>query len=188
MKRHITMTALLILVVALLAPALAAALDLAGGAAKEQPVEKDAVLASLKKAARFLMETVSNRGGFLWVYTSDLSDQWGEIPARKSQVWVQSPGTASMGQLMLKAYSATGDPDYLRMAEKIAGVLVYGQRPEGGWHYFIDFDPQGIPEFYEKTASQCWGWEEYYHYDDNSTFDDDVHAGAGVCLLFHRGQ
>ncbi len=124
------------------------------------------------------METVSNRGGFLSAYASDLSEQWGEIPARKSQVWVQSPGTVSMGELMLRAADATGDPEYLRMAEKIAGALVYGQRPEGGWHYFIDFDPWGIPEYYDQVASRCWGWEEFYHYGDNSTFDDDVHAGA----------
>ena len=32
-------------------------------------------------------------------------------------------------------------------------------------------------------ASRCWGWEEYYHYDDNSTFDDDVHAGAARFLM-----
>jgi PelA/Pel-15E family pectate lyase len=155
----------------------------AGGDAGREPVEREAVLASVKKAARFLMNSVSNRGGFLSMYTSDLSEQWGEIPARKSQVWVQAPGTASMGQVILKAFSATGDSEYLRMAEKIADVLVYGQRPEGGWHYFIDFDPPGIPEYYEKVASRCWGWEEFYHYSDNSTFDDDVHTGATRFLI-----
>jgi PelA/Pel-15E family pectate lyase len=129
------------------------------------------------------MESVSNRGGFLSTYASDLTDQWGEIPARKSQVWVQSPGTVSMGQLLLEAFAATDDPEYLGMAEKTAGALIYGQRPEGGWHYFIDFDPQGIPEYYEKVASKCWGWEEFYHYGDNSTFDDDVHTGATRFLL-----
>jgi PelA/Pel-15E family pectate lyase len=88
-----------------------------------------------------------------------------------------------MGQLLLEAYGVTGDVEYLRLAEKVAGALVYGQRPEGGWHYFIDFDPRGIPEYYEKTASRCWGWEEFYHYGDNSTFDDDVHAGATRFLM-----
>jgi len=170
--------ALIALFASLLASALAA-----GTFAEEKTVERGPVLDSVKKAARFLTETVSTRGGFVWVYTADLSDQWGEIPARKSQVWVQSPGTASMGRLMLRAYGATDDGEYLEMAEKIAGALVFGQRPEGGWHYFIDFDPQGIPEYYDKVASQCWGWEEYYHYGDNSTFDDDVHAGATRLLM-----
>jgi PelA/Pel-15E family pectate lyase len=154
-----------------------------GVSGRAEPVGRDAVLAAAKKATRFMMESVSNRGGFLWVYTSDLSDQWGEIPARKSQAWVQAPGTASMGNLMLKAFRATGDPDYLKYAEKIAGALVYGQHPEGGWHYFIDFDPQGIPEYYKSVASRCWGWEEYYHYDGNCTFDDDVHGGATRFLM-----
>ena len=121
------------------------------------PSGKDAVLAAVKKAARFLMETVSNRGGFLSTYASDFSEQWGEIPARKSQAWVQSPGTVSMGELMLRAAGATGDPEYLRMAGKIASALVYGQRPEGGWHYFIDFDPRGIPEYYGTGGLQVLG-------------------------------
>ena len=162
------------------APASAAS---AGAPTATTPVGRDAVLAAAKKAVRFLMESVSNRGGFLTMYAADLSEQWGEIPARKSQVWVQSPGTVSMGELMLEAYGATGDAEYLRLAERVAGALVYGQRPEGGWHYFIDFDPQGIPAYYENVASRCWGWEEFYHYGDNSTFDDDVHAGATRFLL-----
>ena len=72
--------------------------ELSGRIKGTAPVGKEEVLAAAKKAVRFLMESVSNRGGFLSVYTSDLSDQWGEIPARKSQVWVQAPGTVSMGR------------------------------------------------------------------------------------------
>jgi PelA/Pel-15E family pectate lyase len=161
----------------------AASAVMAGAADAGQVAQRTAVLSAAKKATRFMMETVSNRGGFLWVYKSDLSDQWGEIPAKKSQVWVQAPGTTNIGQLMLRAFETTGDPDYLGYAEKIANVLIYGQHPEGGWHYFIDFDPQGIPEYYKNVATQCWGWEEYYHYDGNCTFDDSVHTGATRFLM-----
>jgi PelA/Pel-15E family pectate lyase len=183
MRRTQALIALLVLVSAPATTMASCPAVSAGGGADRKSVDRDVVLASVKKAVRFLMDTLSNRGGFLSMYASDLSEQWGEIPARKSQVWVQAPGTASMGRLVLKAHSITGDSEYLRMAEKTAGVLVYGQRPEGGWHYFIDFDPPGILEYYEKVASRCWGWEEFYHYSDNSTFDDDVHAGATRFLI-----
>lgn len=139
-------------------------------------ITRDEVLAAMKKASYFMMDKVSNHGGFVSVYNSSLSEQWGEIPARDSQIWVQSPGTTSMGMVMLKAYEITKDPDYLQYAKKIANALIYGQHKEGGWHYFIDFDPQGIEEYYEDIASQSWGFEEYYHYYGNCTYDDSVHT------------
>ena len=133
-----------------LAPALSDAADPASSpsASSEKlpgnaPSGKDAVLAAVKKAARFLMETVSNRGGFLSTYASDFSEQWGEIPARKSQAWVQSPGTVSMGELMLRAAGATGDPEYLRMAEKIAERPRLRPASGGGLALFHRFRPAG---------------------------------------------
>ncbi len=142
------------------------------------------IVAAMKKAASFMMDTVSYRGGFVWTYRSDLAEQWGEIPARRSQIWVQPPGTTSVGMLMLDLYELTGDTDYLRFAERIAGALIYGQHPLGGWNYFIDFEPKGIREYYETVAAQCWGWEEYDHYDGNCTFDDEVHTSATRSIGF----
>ena len=63
-------------------------------------------------------------------------------------------------------------------------ALVYGQRPEGGWHYFIDFDPKGTEEWYRTEASRFkWGYEEYRHYYGNATFDDGNSAVATRYLL-----
>lgn len=146
------------------------------------PTKKE-VLMTMKKATDFMMKKVSNRGGFLWQYSADLSEQWGEIPARKSQIWVQPPGTTSVGMMLIDAFQATGDGDYLKYAEEVAGALIYGQHPFGGWHYLIDFDPTGIQKWYDEEASVCWGWEEYYHYYGNATFDDDVTVSAARFLL-----
>ncbi len=141
-------------------------------------------LAAMKKATDFMMNTVSNRGGFLWHYTEDFSKQWGEVPARKSQIWVQPPGsTTSVGMMLLRAATATKDPDYLTYAERVAGALIWGQLPSGGWHYFIDFDMPGVQKWYNEVASQCRGWEEFYHYYGNATFDDDTTASATRFLL-----
>lgn len=141
------------------------------------------VRAAMRKTTDFMMRTVSNRGGFLWQYSADLSEQWGEIPARKSQIWVQPPGTASVGMVLIKAFQATGDTEYLRYAENVAGTLIFGQHPSGGWHYLIDFDPSGLQQWYDKVAAECWGWEEFYHYYGNATFDDEVTVSAARFLL-----
>jgi len=136
-----------------------------------EPKEKD-VLAAMKKAAGFMANTVSTNGGYVYMYSEDLAQQWGEVPARKSQIWVQPPGTPTVGEMYLEAYKATNDPDYLRYAEKTAQALIWGQHPAGGWHYLIDFDMTGIRKWYDEVASRCWGWEEYLHYYGNCSFDD----------------
>ncbi|MBK8505982.1 MAG: pectate lyase [Saprospiraceae bacterium] len=149
---------------------------------KEEISEKE-VRAAMKKATDFMMKTVSTRGGFLWKYSEDLSEQWGEVPARQSQIWVQPPGTTSVGTMLLEAFQATGDPDYLKYAHQVADALIWGQDSSGGWHYLIDFDPGGLQKWYDEVASKCWGWEEYYHYYGNATFDDEVTVSATRFLL-----
>ena len=147
------------------------------------PTHNEEVLEAMRRASHFMMSDVSNRGGFLSLYTADLGEQWGELPARKSMIWVQDPGTVSVARMHLDAFKATGDEAYLDYAKRGADALIWGQHPSGGWHYFIDFDPGGVPEWYEQVASKCWGWEEFYHYHGNCTFDDNVTVGAAEFLL-----
>ena len=66
-----------------------------------------------------MMEKVSYNGGFVWNYLPDFSRQWGEMEAKRTMVWIQPPGTPSMGHLLLDAYHATGD---------IGGIYEYGCR------------------------------------------------------------
>lgn len=141
----------------------------------------------MKRAATFMNEKVALRGGHVWLVSEDLGRRWGEIPARPSQIWLQG-GTERVGQVMLDAYEVTKDVYYLDSARKAADALVFGQHPLGGWHYFIDFDPAGTPDWYETDASQFrWGYEEYRHYYGNATFDDRVTPDAAMFLLrFYR--
>lgn len=144
---------------------------------------RDHVLAAMKKASRFMHETVAVRGGHVWVASEDLERRWGEVPARPTQIWLQG-GTESVGQIMLDAWEATGDSFYLDAARAAADAIVYGQTPGGGWHYFIDFDPTGLATWYEKVASRFrYGYEEYRHYYGNATFDDQVTPDAARFLL-----
>ena len=145
------------------------------------PKEKD-VRAAMEKATAFMMDSASYRGGFVWKYSADLSQQWGEVPARRSQIWVQG-ATNGVGEMFLMAWRATGDGIYLDYAKRVAGAIIWGQYPEGGWHYLIDFDMDGIQKWYDEVASRCWGWEEYYHYYGNCTFDDNSTQSSTRFLL-----
>lgn len=141
------------------------------------------VLASMRKAADFMMSEMSHRGGFVWKISEDGELRYGELKARDSMIWVEPPGTPTVGLVFIEAYRVTGDETYLDHARKTANALIRGQRPEGGWHYFIDFDMPGLPDYYDEYFSKRWGWEEHTKYYDNSTFDDDVTYAAALLLL-----
>lgn len=137
---------------------------------------------TMRRATVFMVEQVATNGGYVWSYLPDRSRRWGEIEARPSMIWVQPPGTATMGHLFLDAYHATGDDYYYRAAERAAGALIAGQHRSGGWNYFIDFaGPQSTREWYRTIGRNAWRMEEFQHFADNATFDD---AGTSEAMQF----
>jgi hypothetical protein len=98
---------------------------------------------AIKKATTYYFETVSTHGGYVYHYSPDLKIRWGEGSATKDQVWVQPPGTPTVGLAYLRAWEATGDELYLKAATAAAESLIYGQLESGGWTNSIDFDPKG---------------------------------------------
>lgn len=166
----------------LFAPVLVAVVAAGPRPVAADPTSED-VLDAMKHASGFMLNRVSHRGDFVAKYTEDLSERWGEVPARDTMAWVQEPGTVSVGRVLLDAYLATGDPEFLRYCKQTANALIWGQYPSGGWHYFIDFDPDGIEQWYREVGTKCWGWEEFYHYYGNCTYDDNTTAGAAGFLL-----
>ena len=162
---------------------LAGALLLAVAApAEAQAPNRATVLATMKKATAFMVEKAAYNGGYVWSYTADFSRRWGELEAKPSMIWVQPPGTATMGHLFLDAYHATGDDDYYRAAERAAEALVWGQKPSGGWNYFIDFGgPASTHDWYETYGRNAWRMEEFQHDWGNATFDD---AGTSEAMQF----
>ena len=140
--------------------------------------------AAMKRATIFMVEKVSTRGGYVWSYLPDMSRRWGEIEAKPSMIWVQPPGTATMGHLFLDAYHATGDDYYYRAAAKAADALIRGQHRSGGWNYFIDFaGPASTRRWYATIGRNAWRMEEFQHFGDNGTFDDAGTSEAMQLLL-----
>lgn len=125
----------------------------------------------MERATGFMFDEVANRGGFVWVYTGSL-EPYGELKARDSMIWVEPPSTPTVGLMLLEAFRVTGDEIYLDRAGRVADALIAGQHPSGGWNYFIDFDPDGLPAYWDAFFSKCWGWQEYLKRRTNCTFDD----------------
>lgn len=145
---------------------------------------RDQLLDAMKRASTFMVEKVSTNGGFVWSYLPDRSRRWGELEAFDSQIWVQPPGTPTMGHLFLDAYHATGDEFYYRAAERAADALIWGQHPSGGWNYLIDFGgDRSLKHWYATIGRNGWRLEEFQHYWGNATFDDAGTAEAAKLLL-----
>ncbi len=111
------------------------------GLCQAQLATRDQAVTAMKQAAEFYHGQVASHGGYVYHYSLDLSQRWGEGVASKDQIWVQPPGTPTVGMAFLRAYEATDDPYYLQAATDAATALVYGQLKSGGWTNSIDFDP-----------------------------------------------
>ncbi|MDQ4088485.1 MAG: pectate lyase, partial [Pseudomonadota bacterium] len=139
---------------------------------------------AMKRATEFMTNKVAHRGGYVWSYLPDMSRRWGELEAYPTMIWVQPPGTPTVGHLFLDAYHATGDEYYYRAAEQVAGALIAGQHRSGGWNYFIDFGgAESTKRWYGTIGKNAWRMEEFQYYSDNATFDDLGTSDASQFLL-----
>ncbi|AXK37240.1 pectate lyase [Streptomyces armeniacus] len=139
---------------------------------------------ALRRAAVFMDEHVSYRGGYVWSYLPDLSQSWGEMEARRTMCWVQPPGTPSVGHALLDAYHAGGDEGCYRAAERTGLALAAAQLPVGGWNYVHDFAGEdALRGWYETVGANGWRLEEFQHHYPNATFDDAGTSTAAQLLL-----
>ncbi len=97
---------------------------------------------ALRRAVAFFREHVGTNGGYLWRYSADLKVGEGEGAALSTTAWVQPPGTPTVGDAYLSAYSLTSDPNCFEAALETALALAKGQLESGGWDYRIEFQSQ----------------------------------------------
>jgi len=128
---------------------------------------------SLAKATEFL-GSISTNGGYVGIYSTDLKLRFGESKyekTRANEIWVQPPGTPSVGKAFLRAYKATDDKQYLTAARKVARALAWGQREIGGWDHRVKVDhlkPDSVQP--ERAKGRC-------------TFDDNISQEAISFLM-----
>lgn len=134
--------------------------------------ERAAAFRAAQKATTFLTEQVSTEGGYLWCYSSDLKKREGEGVVESSTIWVQPPGTPSVGEAFVRLYQATGDEQFLAAARAAGEALRRGQMRSGGWQASVEFDPQ---------RRRKWAYRielEQRKQKDQSSLDDDKTQSA----------
>lgn len=165
--------------------ATAVALLMAGAvgmrAATDDALAKEARLA-MEKATAF-MRSIATEGGYLWRYSPDLTERAGENVATPTQIWVQPPGTPSMGMAFLRAHEATGDAQYLDAAKAAADALATGQLESGGWDYLVEFDPKLSGNWYRRSEVGKLAPADAAKRKNVTTFDDDNTQSALRLLL-----
>jgi len=146
--------------------------------------DRAAILATMKRATAFMTDEVAVGGGYVWNVLPDFSRRWGELEASPTMIWVQPPGTATVGHAYLDAYHATGDEQFYDAAKSAADALIAGQHPRGGWNYVIDTaGEEPLKRWYETYGANAWRMEEFHRYYGNATFDDAGTAEASQLLL-----
>ena len=127
----------------------------------------------MRKAAAFF-ESISVHGGYTGIYSLDFKKRYGEAlheVAKPTEIWVQPPGTPSVGEAFLRAGRATGERRYYRAARRAALALAWGQRAAGGWDHRCDvahLKPR--PAKVVRRKGRC-------------TFDDEISQGALSFLM-----
>ena len=148
----------------------------------EAELNKGVVLAAMERATRFFRSEIATEGGYLWRYSEDMSMRQGEGRANESTIWIQPPGTPSVGMAMLDAYAATNDTLYLNGAIRAAHALVWGQLSTGGWDYRVDFSDQGSERWHYRRDIEA-GDREPGDRRHRSVFDDDNSQSAMRLLM-----
>lgn len=183
--RCVSLTALLML--SLVAPSLAAP-------------TRDEAKAALIEAVTFMHRQVAVGGGYVWRVSGDLEYRMGEGLGHETLIWVQPPGTPTVGEALLDAYEATGDRRALDAAVDCAHSLVYGQLESGGWAYSIETDRENPgrnryrfrtgfkppPEFHaDQAAGSPQGWQLWRQRTRGNitTLDDDTTQAATRFLI-----
>jgi PelA/Pel-15E family pectate lyase len=167
-------------------PAFLAAISVLAGFAGRAPAADEALAAQARAAmekATAGIRALATEGGYLWRYSPDLKIRAGENPATATQIWVQPPGTPSMGLAFLHAYEATGDARYLDAAQAAADALAVGQLESGGWDYLVEFDPKLSANWYRRSDRGKLAPAEAAKRRNISTFDDDNTQSALRLLL-----
>jgi len=125
--------------------------------------------AALRKAVTFFVEMASDHGGYVWKYSADMKHRFAIRKIPHGGVLVKDPGTASVGQIYLDAYKATGDAFYLNAARDVAHALLRGQLASGGWGYYIYWDAAERAKIRYRVEADVRNGENFSSLDDDTT-------------------
>lgn len=142
------------------------------------PELREAAAQALRRAVAFYRGKVASHGGYVYYTSTDLRQRWGEGTATPDTIFVQPPGTPTVGLAYLRAYAATGDTAYRDAAREAAEALVYGQLVSGGWTQTIHFGPARRLGKYRNGKGGSW----------NVSSLDDGQTQAALQLLVRADE
>jgi Pectic acid lyase len=142
------------------------------GLADEAAILDADVRAAMHRATEFMTSKVAVNGGYVYRVSADLKQREGEGKATPTEIWVQPPGTPTVGLAFLRAWQATREDIHLKAARDSAAALIYGQLKSGGWTDRVDFDADG------KHADQYRNGKGRAKGKNYSTLDDDKTQAA----------
>lgn len=140
---------------------------------------------ALKRAVEFYHGKVAVHGGYVYRYSDDLTKREGEGKVETEKVWVQPPGTPSVGMAYLEAYELLGEDFLLKAARDAAECLIQGQLRTGGWRESIEFDPKERKKFVYRadSRSDLDAERRATKQNNHTTFDDDKTQSAMRLLM-----
>ena len=137
---------------------------------------------AMVKTTRYFRTHVATNGGYLWYYKTDFTIREGERSASPTTIWIQPPGTPTVGMAFLEAYEATSDTLFLNGAIEAARALVWGQLASGGWDYRINFDPEESKRWHYRRDVEK-GDTDTDNRQNTTTLDDNTTQSALQLLM-----
>ncbi|MFC1479143.1 pectate lyase [Planctomycetota bacterium] len=97
---------------------------------------------SALKTALESLRNLSTQGGYCGIYTErgmkHCTDEIKMKQMKQGHIWIEPPGTPSVGAAFLRAYRATKGKQFLEAAIEAGQALAWAQRVIGGWDYTCD--------------------------------------------------
>ncbi len=112
---------------------------LAQSGESENVITKERIINAIDKGCAYFA-SINIQGGYVYFYTLDLKEKWGEVKTDDHTIEVQPPGTPAVGMSFLTAYRATKNSSNLEAATNAARALLKGQNHLHGWDHRIHFD------------------------------------------------
>ena len=142
---------------------------------------REEVRVAMRRAVEFYSTKVASHGGYVYGYSDDLAKREGEGKTGLDTVWVQPPGTPSVGMAFVEAYELTREPSLLAAAHAAADCLIRGQLRSGGWSASIEFAPEARKTFaYRVDPERHKSKATLFNV---TTFDDDKSQSAMRFLM-----
>lgn len=142
----------------------------------------ETVLGAMKRATTFYRTHLSVDGGYASTWTLDPVVGKTEHKEGPTVFSIQPHGTTTVGLVLLRAWQATGEKEFLEGAIESGRALARCQLSSGGWTSSFDFDPKFVKNYHLRQDLDA-GEKDPGKRRFRSTLDDNKTQSALLLLL-----